>query len=66
MIFFLDSNSLHEFVRVHDVITWHGCYGIGNLNFIDSPDLHVVFLSRSEYEKWDNDGCPVNFQLSLC
>ena len=65
MIFFPDSDSLKEYVRLHNVITWHGFVGLGNLEYIDNSDLHVVFSSRSDYEKWNDAGCPVCFQLSL-
>lgn len=65
MILFLDSDSLREYVRKHDVITWHGDHGIGNLTFIDTSDLHIVFSSRSDYEKWDAAGRPVCLQFSL-
>ena len=65
MIVFPDSDLLKEYVRRHNVITWHGCYGIGNLSFIDSNDLHIVFSSRSEYEKWVDAGEPICVQLSL-
>lgn len=63
--FFLDSVSLVAYVKEHNVVTWHGDVGIGNLTFIDTPNLHVVFSSRSDYEKWCSDGQPVSFQLSL-
>ncbi len=65
MIFFSDSNSLIAYVKENNVVTWHGSFGIGNLNFIDNRNLHVVFDSRSEYESWVASGKPVNFQLSL-
>lgn len=65
MIIFPDSLSLQSYVRQHNVITWHGCYGIGSLMFIDSYDLHIVFDSRRDYENWCNAGKPVNVQLAL-
>lgn len=65
MIAFSDSDSLADYVRKNNVVTWHGDYGMGNLIFIDSHDLHIVFMSRREYEKWDAAGRPLCFQLSL-
>ncbi len=63
--FFLDSASLVAYVKEHNVVTWHGDVGLGNLTFIDAANLHVVFFSRFEYEKWCSDGKPVSAQLSL-
>lgn len=65
MIVFPDSDSLADYVRKHNVVTWHGDFGIGNLTFIDSHDRHIVFMSRREYEDWNAAGCPVCVQLSL-
>lgn len=65
MIFFLDSASLSDYVKKNNVVMWHGDIGIGNLTFIDSSSLHVVFSSRSEYERWDAAGRPVCYQISL-
>ena len=65
MIFFLDSASLGDYIKKNEVYTWHGDQGIGNLTFIDSPSLHVVFSSRSEYDRWDAAGRPVCYQFSL-
>ena len=44
VIFFADSDSLRSYVREHDTYVWRGCWGFGSLEFIDSCDLHVVFL----------------------
>lgn len=60
-----DSTSLAAYVSRNNVITWHGAFGIGNLSFIDSPDLHIVFNSRREYESWEASGRPVDFQFRL-
>lgn len=65
MIMFPDSTSLAVYVSRNNVITWHGDCGIGNLTFIDSPSLHIVFNNRHEYESWDASGRPVNFQFRL-
>lgn len=65
MIMFPDSESLKEYVRKNNVITWHGSMGLGNLEFIDSYDLHIVFSSRQDYEKWCAAGKPVEVQLRL-
>lgn len=65
MIVFVDSESLVDYVRRNNVVTWHGCHGIGNLTFIDSNDLHIVFSSRQDYENWCAKGMPENVQLRL-
>lgn len=65
MIVFPDSESLADYVCKNNVVTWHGCYGMGNLVFIDSSDLHIVFSSRQDYENWCAAGKPVCVQLRL-
>ena len=60
--FFLDSASLHAYLKDHDTFTRHGCFSLGSLEYIDSPDLRVVFDSRSDYERFKQG---VDIQISL-
>lgn len=52
MIEFLSSDDLKAYVAAHNVITWHGIYGMGYLTFFDTSDLHIVFTSRSDLDNW--------------
>ena len=60
--FFLDSASLHSYVEKHNTFTRCGNVLIGSLEYIDSPDLRVVFDSRKDYERFKKG---VDIQISL-
>lgn len=60
--FFLDSAALHAYVKEHNTFTRCGSVLIGSLEYIDSPDLRVVFDSRQDYERFKQG---VDIQISL-
>ena len=60
--FFPDSQSLRAYVRDNNRYVRRGDIFFGTLQFIDSPDLWVVFDSRSDYERFKSG---VDIQISL-
>ena len=61
--FFLDSQSLMDYVHANDVYVRHYDVSIGTITFIDCLSLHAAFDTRKDYDDWDSAGRPV--QLSL-
>lgn len=65
MICFSTSDELKRYLKENTVYVRHGDVSIGNLEFIDNSDLHVVFFSRADYEAWLSAGKPCFVQFSL-